>query len=147
MKYSFYTFQVSSYFGQQNNHKNQSIGYKNNPGLSFKVEHFRRSEMLFRRPWLERGVISVTLASLWFLTRLPVLTSDINRAFSSTELPLAGYFQVPVDQRVVNHSGPKPVWRQQTCSTTFKVTSVAWLALTFSRSSSLPEGIELLPFD
>lgn len=40
-KCSFYTFQVSSYFGKQNNHENQSIGYKNNPGLSFKVEHFR----------------------------------------------------------------------------------------------------------
>lgn len=100
--------------------------------------------MLFRRPWLERAVISVTLASLWFLTSLPVLTSDINRAFSSTELPLAGHFQVPVDQQVVNHSGPRPVWRRETRSTTFKVTWVALLASTFSWSSSLPEGIESL---
>lgn len=130
MKYKFYTFQVSSYFGKQNNHKNQSIGYKdNNPDLSFKGEHFMRSETLFRTPWLELVVISVALASLWFLTSLPVLTSDINGALSSTGLPLAGYFQVPVDRQVVNHSGLKPVWRQERCSTRFKVTSVAPSAL------------------
>lgn len=61
MKYKFYTFQVGSCVGKQNNHKNQSIGSKeNNPDLSFKGEHFMRSEALFRTPWLELVVISVT---------------------------------------------------------------------------------------
>lgn len=62
--------------------------------------------------------------SLLPLTSLPVLTSDIHEAFSSTTLLLAGYFQVPVDQQVVNHSGPKAVWQHETCWTTFKVTSI-----------------------
>ncbi len=61
--------------------------------ICFRVRRVVCSEMVFCIPWLYRVVIWVTVVFLSSLTVCP-FSSDINKAFSSTQLPLTGYFLV-----------------------------------------------------
>ncbi len=83
------------------------------------------------------------------------LTSDINKAFSSTQLPLTGYFlffrpfsvnprdgcvcvEIPVDQQFLKYSD-QPVWHQQPFHVQSLKSSffpVLMLGLNISKSSS-----------
>ncbi len=83
---------------------------------------------VFRDGILHTLVVTSGYLPFYNLSHHSPLTSDINKAFSSTQLPLTGYFfffepfsvnprdfiseKIPEDQQFLKHSD-QPVWHQQ----------------------------------